>query len=155
METKQALSWIIDFLESNNIQYLICGGLAAIAYGSNRPLHDIDLYVPEQHYQSVIEFGHTFISYGPDRFCDKHWNIEYVQFNYKGQKIEVGSSKDIKIFNSNNHEWHHEILNFNLYTEIIVLGKKVRIMDKEVLVNYKTMLNRKVDKEDIQQINSV
>jgi hypothetical protein len=92
MESKvnsaEALEWIIGFLESRDIPYLICGGLAAIAYGSQRPLHDIDLYVPEQNYQAVAEFGRKYITYGPERLTDSHWNIEYVQFNYVGQEIE-------------------------------------------------------------------
>ena len=95
MLENEALEWIVDFLESTDIPYLICGGLAAIAYGAHRPLNDIDLYVPHSDYQKVITFGQALISYGPQRLQSQEWNVEYVQFNYKGQKIEVGRSFDL------------------------------------------------------------
>jgi hypothetical protein len=150
MTSAEALEWIIDFLESKNIPYLICGGLAAIAYGSQRPLHDIDLYVPEKNYKAVVDFGRKFITYGPERAITNQWNVEYVQFNYYDQKIEVGSSNNIQIFDSIRNEWHQKSLDFNIYTEVTVLGKTVRVIDKQQLINYKEILGREVDKIDIQ-----
>jgi len=94
------LSGWIDYLDSKNIPYLVCGGLAAIAYGSERALNDIDLYVPGSRYQAVVNFGDNFITYGTGRLHDNHWNVDYVQFIYKEQKIEVASNKNIQIFDA-------------------------------------------------------
>ena len=66
MKSAEALAWVIGFIEANDIPYLICGGLAARAYGSMRPLHDIDLYVPAIHYETVVEFGQKYTTYGPN-----------------------------------------------------------------------------------------
>jgi len=152
VNSEEALNWIISFLESREIPYLICGGLAAKAYGSQRPLHDIDLYVADRNYEAVAEFGHKYITYGPERLTDHNWNVEYVQFKYMGQKIEVGSSKDIQIFDAIKHEWHQEELDFEKYTEIDILGKSVRVMEKQTLIDYKRKLNREIDIADIEQI---
>ncbi|MCG8053784.1 MAG: hypothetical protein AB2747_05170 [Candidatus Thiodiazotropha taylori] len=38
----KALSWIVSLLNQHQISFLICGGLAAIGYGSNRKLNDIE-----------------------------------------------------------------------------------------------------------------
>ncbi len=158
METRvksaEALKWIVDFLEANSIPYLICGGLAAIAYGSQRSLHDIDLYVPDKNYKSVVDFGRQFITYGPERAINSQWNVEYVQFNYNGQKVEVGSSNNVQVYDSTRNEWHKKDLDFNIYTQVNVLGKIVRVMDKQQLISYKTMLGRDVDKIDIQYIEN-
>lgn len=154
MKSEEALKWIVDFLESDNIPYLICGGLAAIAYGSHRPLNDIDLYVPEKNYKAVVSFGRQFITYGPERAINNQWNVEYVQFNYHGQKIEVGSSNNIQVFDSTKNEWHQKDLDFNIYTQVDVLGKIIRVMDKQKLTSYKKMLGREVDKIDIQYIDN-
>ena len=104
MSREESLEWITDFLELKDIPYLICGGLAAIAYGSHRPLYDIDLYVPEKNYMMVVKFGRKYITYGPERLINEHWNVNYVQFNFKGQKIEVGSSKNLHIYDSTKQE---------------------------------------------------
>lgn len=154
LNSKQAFEWIIGFFELNDVPYLICGGLAAIAYGSQRPLHDIDIYVPENNYKSVVEFGYEYITYGPDRLIDNHWDVDYVQFNYSGQKIEVGSSQGIKIFDALKSRWYKEQLDFEKYTQASVLGKRVRIMEKQALIDYKRKLNREVDQLDIEYIEN-
>ena len=95
-----------------------------------------------------------YITYGPDRLTDDHWNVEYVQFDFKGQKVEVGSGEDILIFDAVKHEWCQENLDFDCYADIVVLGKLVRVMDKQALMNYKRKLDREVDRADIEQIEN-
>jgi len=148
----KALTWIIEYFEFNNIPYLICGGLAAIAYGSQRPLNDIDIYVPDSKYQEVVNYGKEFISFGPERFKNKYWNVDYVQFNYMGQKIEIGSSENVEIFDAFKHEWYRKELDFDMYTRVVVFGKELRVMKKNYLIDYKRKLDREVDKIDIEQI---
>ena len=121
MSHNDALNWIIDFLEAHNIPYLICGGLAAMAYGAHRPLNDIDLYVPLSHFNQVVDFGCNIISYGPGRFKDQHWNVEYVQFNFQGQKIEVGSSEGVAIFDQERGEWVSQSINFDHLANTVIL----------------------------------
>ena len=152
MGTTTALDWIIDFFDSRNIPYLICGGLAAIAYGSKRALNDIDIYVPENKYQLVVDYGRDYISYGPGRFKNEHWNVDYVQFIFRNQKIEVGNSSEVMIFDDIRQEWHQEELDFDNYTSVVFSGKKVRLMTKVDLIAYKSKLNREVDKIDLAYI---
>lgn len=147
-----ALKWIISLLESNNHPYLICGGLAAIAYGSKRPLNDIDLFTSEKTYRELIELGKNYITFGPERYKDQYWNIDYVQFTFDGQKIEIGSSDAAKIFDATNNEWITLNIDFDSYTLLNILGKQVRIMNKADLVDYKQKLGRDVDITDIEQI---
>lgn len=40
-----AAQWIVGLLRDRSIPFLICGGLAAKGYGSERELNDIDLFV--------------------------------------------------------------------------------------------------------------
>ena len=89
-----ALNWIVDFLESNDIAYVACGGLAARVYGSERELNDIDFYVPHKSYNAVVDFGRLYITYGPIHQQTEHWDLEYVQFNYQDQEVEIGSDRE-------------------------------------------------------------
>ena len=44
---KKALIWITDIIKKHHTPFQITGGLAAIAYGANRPLLDIDIDIPD------------------------------------------------------------------------------------------------------------
>jgi hypothetical protein len=154
MKAGDALNWIIDYLEKSDVPYLVCGGLAAIAYGAKRQLNDIDIYVPKERYEEVVQFGKKYISYGPERFVSEHWNIDYVQFIFNGTKIEVGSSEDVKIFDVKKKVWSQEYVNFDSFVFINLLGRDVRVLKKDLLIEYKRKLDREVDRIDIQQMSS-
>lgn len=149
----KGLDWIIDILESNDIPYLLCGGVAAIAYGSKRKLNDIDVFVPEDRFNDVIAFGAPYISYGPQRYKDQHWDVYYVQFIVDGQKIEVGSDKDVRIYDCINGKWIPLKPDFKSFERISVLGHMAKVMSLGELIGYKSKLAREVDKIDISEIN--
>jgi hypothetical protein len=52
-----AAQWIVELLRDRNIPFLICGGLAAKGYGSERDLNDIDLFVPGEDFSAVVQAG--------------------------------------------------------------------------------------------------
>ena len=81
-----ALQWITDYLHRHQIPYLITGGLAAIAYGSTRPLADIDLYVPEDYFHQITIFSKDYIIEGPARYRDDNWDLNLVELEYQEQK---------------------------------------------------------------------
>jgi len=150
----KAYEWILDILESKDIPYLICGGLAAIAYGSKRPLNDIDVFVSKANYRDLVEQGREYVTFGPERYKDQFWNIDYVQFTVGGQKIEIGSNDRAKIFDATKNEWVPISIDFDSYSIIRVLGKEARIMKKSELIEYKRKLGREVDIVDINQIKN-
>ena len=79
-----AAQWIVGLLRDRNIPFLICGGLAARGYGSERDLHDIDLFVPGEHFLSVVQAGQAFVSKAAAHRQEEGWDLTYVQFKYEG-----------------------------------------------------------------------
>lgn len=148
-DIQKAITWIIEFLEENKIPYIICGGLACIGYGSNRALHDIDFYVPKKDFAKVVEFGKDYISMSACRVQNINWDIEFVQFTYKGIKIEIGSDNNIKTCNRKNGGWFHEKIKFDKYSLINLYGRDLKVMNIEDLIEYKSRLLREVDKLDL------
>ena len=152
MSAAHALNWMIDILESSNISYLVCGGLAASAYGATRPLNDIDIFVPADHYADIVEYGRPYITYGPQRYRDQFWDVDYVQFCIEGIKLEAGSDELVQIYDALNNEWRPLSIDFNRYSVATLLGRDVRVMHSDDLIKYKRMLAREVDLLDIAQI---
>lgn len=153
MDKLPALTWIIEFLEGNNIPYVACGGIAAKVYGSKRELNDIDIYVPDEYFVLVTEFGSSYITYGPKHYKDKQWDLTYVKFDYHGQDVEVGSDKECKIYDSQQSKWVVQSIDFDDYQRHKIFGVELKVMSKNNLIAYKKQLSRDVDIDDIAQIN--
>lgn len=148
----KALHWLIDLLEEHKTTYQIVGGLAAIAHGATRELADIDLYIPYDTSQNFLQAIHHYIYWGPEHQKDEFWDITYFKATYAGQKIEIGDSNNAKIFNNKLNQWVSQEVDYTLSEKKEVYGLLVNVMPKRQLIAYKSILGRKVDLVDIQQI---
>lgn len=147
-----AAQWIVSVLSDSDIPFLVCGGLAAQGYGSRRELNDIDLFVPGEHFESVVQAGQAFVSKAAAHRQEAGWDLTYVQFKYEGVKIEVGNAYGPRIFNAGKGAWVPLHIDFSRYTMVHVLGLDLPLMLKDELVQYKSVLARPVDIEDIRSI---
>lgn len=147
-----ATQWIVGLLRDRNIPFLICGGLAAKGYGSERDLNDIDLFVSCQHFSLVVKAGQEFISKAAAHRQEEGWDLTYVQFTYEGVKVEVGSAKSAKIFDSGSETWVSLDIDFSRYSTVPLMGLELPLMLKDDLIKYKSALSRPVDIEDIRAI---
>lgn len=147
-----AVQWIVGLLRDRNIPFLICGGLAARGYGSERDLNDIDLFVPGEHFSSVVQAGQEFISKAATHYREEGWDLTYVQFKYEGVKVEVGNADGPRIFDAGSQVWIPLNVDFSRYKTVRLLGLELPLMLKEDLVRYKSVLSRPVDIEDIRAI---
>ena len=148
----EALQWIAGVLIERQIPYQICGGLAAIAYGSDRPLNDIDLFVPRDRFAEVVSAGRPFISKPAQHYCEGEWDLEYVQFLVDGTKIEVGNASGARIRDAATGEWTALKIDFSKSQKSVLLGIEVPLMEAQDLISYKTTLGRTVDQLDIEAI---
>lgn len=149
-----ALEWISGLLTEQKIPFLVCGGLAAIGYGSTRPLNDIDLFVPGVHFQAVVAAASQYISKPAKHYVGEGWDLEYVQFIYQGTKVEVGNAEGASIFNAATEQWVPLPVDFSHARSVVVLGIDVPLMSAEDLISYKKILDRQVDREDIEAIET-
>ncbi|EWH00208.1 hypothetical protein [Halomonas sp. BC04] len=149
-----AAQWITGLLRERNIPFLICGGLAAKGYGSERELNDIDLFVPGTHFWSVVMAGQEHISKAATHYREEGWDLTYVQFIHEGVKVEVGNADGPRIFDVGNQSWVPLNIDFSRYKSVNLLGLELPLMLKDDLVRYKSVLSRPVDIEDIRAISS-
>jgi hypothetical protein len=147
-----AVQWISGLLRERNIPFLICGGLAAKGYGSERDLNDIDLFVPGADFSSVASAGQQYVSKAATHYREEGWDLTYVQFMYEGIKIEVGNADGARIFDASRQCWVPLNIDFSRYKTVCLLDLDLPVMLKEDLVEYKSVLSRPVDIEDIRAI---
>tara|TARA_R110002124_G_scaffold234886_1_gene400228 strand:- start:18090 stop:18578 length:489 start_codon:yes stop_codon:yes gene_type:complete len=152
LQQQKALEWIVTLLQDQDIPFVVCGGLAAIGYGASRPLNDIDLFVPDNHFSTIVEWGKDHITKPAQRYYEstEGWDVEYVQFVYDGIKIEVGNTKDVSIYDQVNRQWVALNIDFTRTRTVSVMGIPVPLMNRDQLIAYKTLLARPVDMADIQ-----
>ncbi|KPQ20413.1 hypothetical protein [Halomonas sp. HL-93] len=144
-----AAQWIVGLLRDRNIPFQICGGLAAKGYGAGRALNDIDLFVPDEHFMTVVQAGQAYISKPAAQRCEEGWDLTYVQFKYEGIKVEVGNAEGAHIFDAASQAWVPLNIDFARYETVNLLGLALPLMLKEDLIRYKSMLARPVDLDDI------
>ncbi|MCA8863307.1 MULTISPECIES: quinone oxidoreductase family protein [unclassified Halomonas] len=149
-----AAQWIVGLLRERNIPFQICGGLAAKGYGAERALNDIDLFVPDEHFMTVVQAGQAHISKPAAHYCEEGWDLTYVQFKYKDIKVEVGNAEGAHILDAASQTWVPLHIAFDRYETVNLLGLALPLMLKEDLIRYKSMLSRPVDIDDVRAIKS-
>ncbi|WGI24270.1 hypothetical protein QEN58_13095 [Halomonas alkaliantarctica] len=147
-----ATQWIVGLLRDRNIPFQICGGLAAKGYGAERALNDIDLFVPDVDFSTVVQAGQAYISKPAAHRCEEGWDLTYVQFKYAGIKVEVGNASGAHIFDAASQAWVPLNIEFDRYETASLLDLELPLMLKEDLIRYKAVLSRPVDIDDIRAI---
>ncbi len=153
---REALAWIIELAGIANVPIQFCGGLAANCYGSRRELNDIDLFVPAAGFREIVKLGEQAISKPAHVYKEESegWNLEYVQFTYKGIKVEVGNARGAQIYDATTSSWVLLKIDFSKSVSKSIYGLEVPVMPCDELIAYKQKLSRKVDLEDIRSISS-
>ena len=153
-DTKEAFHWIIRILKKYEVPYQISGGLAAKIYGSSRPLADIDIDISEEKFVDILPDVKPYIIFGPERFRNENFDLSLITLNYMGQEIDL-CSQHVKIRDAKTGEWHDNSTDFSRYELQEVYDITIPVIKKDDLVNYKKILGRPVDLEDIKQMSHV
>ena len=151
---KQSLKKIVTELQKNSIEFQITGGLAAILYGSKRPLYDIDIDVSKKDIARVIGlFRHNIVN-DFDHLSDGMFDLYLLTMNMKGVLIDVSQIEDAYVFNKAGQKikMNTDISKMNY---IAWEGLYLPVQDKQDLIAYKKILGRDTDLTDIEQINKI
>lgn len=148
----EALRWIAGILQRRNIPFQITGGLAAKVYGSPRALNDIDIDIPEDRMQEIIDDVRSFVVEGPARYQDAKWDLLLMTLNYNGQEIDIGGAFQTRIRDPKTGEWSPHPADLARAQTRSVLGLELPVVDPEQLISYKTMLDGNHQRIDIDAV---
>lgn len=134
---------------------MVVGGLAARAHGATRPLADIDLYVPTGALATIANLVEPYVTRQPSRHVGDQWDIEFMQLEYAGQKIELGGADEVRIAPPDSHDWIPQHVDVGSAVRMETgLGISMPVMSRDDLVAYKRVLDRDVDRTDVASLES-
>lgn len=142
IKTIKAFRWIVILLNEHAIPFQISGGFSAKIYGSKRPVHDIDIDIPEDRFKDILPEVKKYIFYGPHHYKSDAWDLYLMTLNYHGQLIDIGGAFKEKVCDIRTDKWVPIPTNFNTERIIDVFGIKVPVINPKELVEYKSHLCR-------------
>jgi hypothetical protein len=155
----QALGWIVALLTRYRVPYQICGGLAAKAYGATRPLVDIDIYASLEGspaFRLFLAEVRPYLIRDLAPYRSATWDLRYLALSYQGIQIELAeSSAKPRFYNQREHRWEDQVIAFATSTHMLLYGVEVAIMPKGELLAYKSLLDRAVDRLDVEDMTTV
>ena len=150
--TKNAFKWIVSLLRENKIPFQLSGGFAARIYGSNRPLHDIDIEIPDKYFDKLLPHVKDYLFYGPQRYLDETFDLLLMTLRYEGQEIDISGCETDKLFNHQTKQWESCGTKINDVVEKEFYGLTVPVIKWQDLVAYKEKIRRPTDLEDVKAI---
>lgn len=151
-DVKTAFRWIVSLLKDNNIPFMISGGFAARLYGSDRPLYDIDIEVPDTYFDKLAPLVKGKTIFGPARDKDETIDVFLLTLEYAGVRIDISGCESDKLFNQASQQWESCNTDINQAIEKDAYGLKVPVINKQALIEYKDKLRRLTDLEDIKMM---
>lgn len=151
---KNAFLWIVGLMNDNNIAFRITGGLAAIAFGSERPLVDIDIEVQNEDLPLIEQLTRPHVAVPLEAYKDDSWELELLKLRYLDQDVDIAGNRT-KLFNTGLNKWEDLVSDITDNSNIEIFGKKTPVEKLESLIAYKTKLGRDVDIEDVKFLRTL
>lgn len=151
---RKVLLLLANTLKENKIEFQATGGLAAIMYGANRPLYDIDIDVYKRDVEKVrnlfseyiVEDWNNNIEGDTDNF-----DLWMMTLTVYGVPVDISQIEESRV-RAVGGEWvtQPEIMEVEMRT---IEGIELPVQNKRHLIAYKELIGRDTDLEDIRQIS--
>lgn len=148
------LRFLVQTLTSEEIEFQVSGGLAAIAYGATRPLYDIDLEIYKRDAEKVRSLFTEYITEDWNNDLegdDDAFDLWILKLEVKGVPIDINQMEDSRV-KTETGEWitQPEVMEYEIK---IVEGIELPVQSKSALIAYKKLIARDTDLIDIEQIS--
>lgn len=147
-----ALRFIMGVIDSVGITYQITGGLAGTIYGSEWPLHDIDIEVAQDGIETLasVEAIQPYITSPLRQYEDEEFRLRMVNLTIDGILIDINQAEDIEINAQGN--WIQIHTDLGRAREVHWQGLRLMVQPLEDIIEYKKLLGRKADVVDLTRI---
>lgn len=149
---KKVLKYIVETLKGNEVSFQVSGGLAAIVYGSNRPLNDIDIDVSRKDIKKVENLFKRYLIEPFFHLQNENFDIWIMTFEINGVRVDVTQAEESYFINKKGQKIRMDAHPKNAKI-IYIKGIEIPVEDKKDLIAYKKVIGREVDLIDIEQIS--
>ncbi len=151
---KKILKFLVKKLQENNIPFHVSGGLAAILYGVKRPLNDIDIDIYGRNIPNVESIFENYIIDNFDHYQDTHFDIYLMTLEIEGVKVDITQEENILFFNSQGRKIANK---GSIQNAHVVQWEDINVpvQDKTELIEYKKIIARDTDLEDVLGLESL
>lgn len=147
-----ALRVVVTKLYQANIPYQVSGGIAAIAYGATRDVYDIDI---EVYQKDIPKAAELFKKYVVDPFyhhVQDGFDLWLMTLKIHGVPVDVCQAEGSYVTGRAGTKVRLAS-DLNQATVIKFGDLRVSVAAKDELINYKRVLGRPTDIQDIAQIS--
>jgi hypothetical protein len=148
---RRALQRLVRTLESTSIPFQVTGGLAAIAYGAQRALYDIDIDVSAKDLPRVRDLFRACITHDIHRLDGRHFELTMLTLEIDGVPVDVSQAEDTYVKTADGRR----VLVATELTRAArrqVGGLEVPVCALDELVAYKRLVDRPTDRQDVAAI---
>lgn len=149
---KETLKNIVRVFKENKIQFQVSDGLAAIIYGAERPLYDIDIEVYKKDIPKVRELFQKNISKDFYHLQDENFDLWLLTLDVNGVPVDISKADECYLVDGKSNKVSADadlskaqLINFD--------GIEIPVVNKAGLIEYKKILARETDLVDIRQIS--
>ena|SRR3990167_7726856 len=148
---KQVLQTLVLILNNNNIPFHVSGGLAAIFYGSERDLYDIDIDIYKKDIPKIRKLFKGYIIKDYHNLIDEQFDIWLLTLMIDGILVDISQAEEAYIFKKDGTKIKMDS-NISKARNIEYEELKIPVQDKKELIAYKRMVGRETDLMDIRSI---
>lgn len=152
-DLEAALRGLAELFADLEVPWQVVGGLAVRSLGGQRPLADIDIYVPDADLARVAEALGPDLTRAPERHRDGHWDLTFLAALRHGWRVEVAGADSTRYRDAGSGRWHPAHVDFEASVHRPVEGVSLPVMPRNRLVAYKRALDREVDRVDVRELD--
>ncbi len=142
-----ALLNVVTTLKQGGVPHQLLGGAEAALCSVQRPVHDVDLYVPAGDLPRAAAACADRLTRPPRRHRDERWDLTFLALDAGGVRVEIAGA-DATYRDARTGTWHGASIDFGDATLMTVRGRTVPVMPVARLHEYKRRLDRAVDRAD-------
>lgn len=144
-----AFRWVVSVFRAQDIPFQVSGGLAARAYGSVRPLRDLDFDIPDEHMENLAMVVAPFVQHGPVRTRSLAFENLLLTLGYHGVAIDIGGGTTSRIWNPSTRMLEDCVTDCAVFEKKEIFGVCVPVIRASDFIAYKSFDPREEDVEDI------
>ncbi len=139
-------------LDECAIPFQLTGDVAAAAYGAQRPIRSVELFIAAEHVPALLRRAEEHVVDYPWRRRDDAWDRVALSLLFDGVTIDVCIAEAARFREAATGAWRGAAIDPEASVTMRVRGVEAPVMPRKQLLDQKRRLGREVDRQDLQDL---